>query len=117
MEHSLTQPVKRLRDFVATLFWRLMLGGYFVLLAAIIWFIKSSYLPALWLDPLFGLYSLCVTFYLVSRFGLPLLSPPVPRGPDELRGVAVVTPAMNEQAAIETTLTSIFALDYPQRLL
>ena len=88
-----------------------------MLLAAIVWFIKSSYLPALWLDPLFGLYSLCVTVYLLSRFSLSLLYHPVRRGPDELPTVAVVIPAMNEQAAIETTLASIFALDYPQHLL
>ncbi len=88
-----------------------------MLLAAIIWFIKSSYLPALWLDPVFGLYSLCVTVYLVSRFSLSLLYHPTRRGPDELPTVAVVIPAMNEQTAIETTLASIFALDYPQHLL
>ena len=82
-----------------------------------IWFIKSSYLPALWLDPVFGIYSLCVTVYLLSRFSLSLLYRPVRRGPDELPTVAVVIPAMNEQAAIETTLASIFALDYPQHLL
>src|SRR6478609_9755015 len=117
MEHSLAQPVKRIGDLFASIFWRGMLGGYFLLLAGIVWFIKSSYLPALWLDPVFGLYSLCVTVYLLSRFSLSLLYHPVRRGPDELPTVAVVIPAMNEQAAIETTLTSIFALDYPQHLL
>ena len=66
---------------------------------------------------MFGLYSLCVTVYLLSRFSLSLLYRPVRRGPDELPTVAVVIPAMNEQAAIETTLASIFALDYPQHLL
>jgi hyaluronan synthase len=117
MEHSLTQPVKRVGDIVASIFWRSLLGGYFLLLAGIVWFIKSSYLPALWLDPLFGLYSLCVTVYLLSRFTLSLLYRPARRGPDELPSVAVVIPAMNEQTAIETTLTSIFALDYPHHLL
>ena len=97
--------------------WRSLLGGYFVLLAGIVWFIKSSYLPALWLDPLFGLYSLCVTVYLLSRFSLSLLYRPSRRGPGQLPTVAVVIPAMNEQTAIETTLASIFALDYPQHLL
>jgi hyaluronan synthase len=117
MEHPITHALTRIGDLVAGLFWRSLLGGYFLLLAGIVWFIKSSYLPALWLDPLFGLYSLCVTVYLVSRFSLSLLYHPVRRGPDELPSVAVVIPAMNEQAAIETTLTSIFALDYPQHLL
>ena len=117
MEHPLTQALTRIGDFFAGLCWRSLLGVYFLLLASIIWFIKSSYLPALWLDPVFGLYSLCVTVYLLSRFSLSLLYHPVRRGPDELPTVAVVIPAMNEQAAIETTLTSIFALDYPQHLL
>ena len=58
-----------------------------------------------------------MTVYLLSRFSLSLLYRPVRRGPDELPTVAVVIPAMNEQAAIETTLASIFALDYPQHLL
>ena len=44
-----------------------LLGGYFLLLAGIVWFIKSSYLPALWLDPVFGLYGLV-------RDGLPALA-------------------------------------------
>ena len=66
---------------------------------------------------MFGLYSLCVTVYLLSRFSLSLLYRPTRRGPDQLPTVAVVIPAMNEQAAIETTLASIFALDYPQHLL
>ena len=92
MEHSITQPVKRLGEILAGLTWRAMLGGYFFLLAAIVWFIKSSYLPALWLDPIFGFYSLCVTFYLLSRFRLSLLYAPVRRGPDELPTVAVVIP-------------------------
>ena len=58
----------RLGDILASIFWRTLLGGYFLLLAGIVWFIKSSYLPAIWLDPVFGLYSLCVTVYLLSRF-------------------------------------------------
>ena len=117
MEHSLAQPVKRIGDAFARSCWRGLLGGYFVLLAGIVWFIKSSYLPALWLDPVFGIYSLCVTVYLLSRFSLSLLYRPARRGPDQLPTVAVVIPAMNEQTAIETTLASIFALDYPQHLL
>ena len=76
MEHSLAQPVKRIGDMFASIFWRGLLGGYFFLLAGIVWFIKSSYLPALWLDPVFGLYSLCVTVYLLSRFSLSLLYRP-----------------------------------------
>ncbi len=69
--------VKRVADMLAGLCWRSLLGGYFLLLAGIVWFIKSSYLPALWLDPVFGLYSLCVTVYLLSRFSLSLLYRPV----------------------------------------
>ena len=84
MGHSLAQAVTRIASILSGLCWRSLLGGYFVLLAAIVWFIKSSYLPALWLDPLFGLYSLCVTVYLVSRFSLSLLYHPSRRGPDEL---------------------------------
>ena len=42
MEHSLAQLVKRLGDLLASLFWRSLLGGYFVLLAAIIWFMNFS---------------------------------------------------------------------------
>ena len=113
MEHPITQALTRIGDFFAGLCWRSLLGGYFLLLAGIVWFIKSSYLPALWLDPIFGLYSLCVTVYLLSRFSLSLLYRPARRGPDQLPTVAVVIPAMNEQTAIETTLASIFALDYP----
>ncbi len=109
--------MKRIGDVFASIFWRGLLGGYFFLLAGIVWFIKSSYLPALWLDPIFGIYSLCVTLYLLSRFSLSLLYRPARRGPDQLPSVAVVIPAMNEQTAIETTLASIFALDYPQHLL
>ena len=79
MEHPITQALTRIGDFFAGLCWRSLLGGYFLLLAGIVWFIKSSYLPALWLDPVFGLYSLCVTVYLLSRFSLSLLYHPVRR--------------------------------------
>ena len=31
----------RLGDILASIFWRTLLGGYFLLLAGIVWFIKS----------------------------------------------------------------------------
>ena len=94
MDHPLAQPLRRGGAFLASVAWRSVLGGYFLLLASTIWFIKSSYLPALWLDPVFGVYSLCVTVYLLSRFSLSLLYRPVRRGPDQLPTVAVVIPAI-----------------------
>ena len=97
-----TQPVKRLGDILAALIWRAMLGGYFLLLA-------GDRLVHQELVPARALARSGVRALQPLRDVLPALAlqplaalPPVRRGPDELPTVAVVIPAMNEQAAIET---------------
>ena len=77
---------------------------------------KGVYLPAFRREPLFAVYGLAVTIYLLSRFALSLHLPPV-AATGELPSVAIVVPAMNEEAGIGPTIDAAFAVDYPSELL
>jgi hyaluronan synthase len=114
--HGRTSTSRRITRLVAVGFWRVLIGSYFLLVIGFVYLTKSAFLPALWSDPVFGVYGLVVAIYLLSRFALSLFYRPV-RGDDPLPTVAIVIPSMNEQAAIEETIEAAFSVDFPPQLL
>jgi hyaluronan synthase len=104
-----------LRVLAATL-WRSVIGVYFLGVVGFVFLAKTAFLPSLFNDPVFGVYGLVVTAYLLSRFVMSVFYRPC-RADGPLPSVAIVIPAMNEQSAIERTIEAAFALDYPQDLI
>lgn len=96
--------------------WRTVILVYLLAVFGFVFVAKGAYLPVLWSDPVFGLYGLVVTAYLLSRFLLSLLYRPVREG-GPLPSITIVIPAMNEAAAIEETIEAAFSVDYPRELL
>ena len=86
-----------------------------VYLAAIVLAIiayKTAFIEVVTIDPVFGIYSVVVCGYILSRFFLSFVYRP---GHDQglEPEVAVVIPAFNEEEAIADTVHAILALDYP----
>jgi hypothetical protein len=96
---------------LATTLWRSMIGIYFLGVVGFVFLAKTAFLPSLFNDPVFGVYGLVVTVYLLSRFVMSVFYRPC-RANGPLPSVAIVIPAMNEQSAIERTIEAAFALDY-----
>lgn len=99
--------------------FRVLLAGYaLVALAAALW-LKGDALAALAQEPLLAGYGIAVTAYLLSRFALSAAYRPAPPlGPGEPRPrVAVVVPALNEEASIGATLEAALGLRWPRELL
>jgi hyaluronan synthase len=91
-------------------------GTYLLLLVGGIIAYKAAFAGQIRLDPVFGVYGLVVTTYILSRFGLSLAYRE-PRDAGLRPAVAVVVPAFNEEAAIADSIRSVLALDYPPELL
>jgi hyaluronan synthase len=103
------------RVFAATV-WRSMIGVYFLGVVGFVFLAKTAFLPSLFNDPVFGVYGMIVTAYLLSRFVMSVFYRPC-RADGPLPSVAIVIPAMNEQSAIERTIEAAFALNYPADLI
>jgi hyaluronan synthase len=110
---SATRAARTTSTLIASAIWRLSLACYMVMVCAFVITTKSAFLPAIWHDPVFGVYGMCVTIYLLSRFALSLCYR-VKRGePESWPSVCIVIPAMNEERGIVPTIEAAFALDYP----
>ena len=115
-----TFPASRLRGLAVHALRAVWLGAvavYFLALLGFVIVIKGVYLPAFWQDPVFGIYGIVVTTYLLSRFVLSLLYRTVREQRGPLPTIAIVIPAMNEEDAVEVTIDAAFDVDYPQELL
>jgi hyaluronan synthase len=66
-------------------------------------------------DPWFGVYSVVVCAFIMSRFLFSLFYRPAPDPPgDALEPtIAVVMPAFNEEDAVAASITSLLTVDYP----
>ena len=113
MGDAVPQRLTRLLRLGGRGLFRVVIGTYLLAVAGFVYETKSAFMPALFTDPVFGIYGLIVTTYLLSRFAMSVFYRPC-RAEIELPTVAIVIPAMNEQAAIEETIEAAFALDYPQ---
>jgi hyaluronan synthase len=73
---------------------------------------KTEFIEVMFSNLFFGIYSTCVSVYILSRFALSLFYRSSPDAGIEPR-VAIVMPAFNEQDAIAASLRSLLELDYP----
>ncbi len=85
------------------------------LIAAVIAY-KAEFIQVMFSNLFFGLYSTCVTTYILSRFLFSLFYRSKPDAGIEPH-VAIVMPGFNEQDAIAASLTSLLQLSYPHEKL
>ena len=85
---------------------------YLVWLIAAVMAYKTEFVQLMFTNLFFGIYSTCVTVYILSRFLFSLFYRSKPDAGIE-PCVAIVMPAFNEQEAIATSLRSLLALEYP----
>jgi hyaluronan synthase len=91
---------------------RLGAGAYLLaLLGAIIAF-KAAFVESLSSDLFFGVYSIVVCSYILSRFAFSAFYRPS-KDHGLQPHVAIVMPAFNEEGVIAQSLESLLALDYP----
>jgi hyaluronan synthase len=81
------------------------------LIAAVVAY-KAEFVQAMFSNLFFGIYSTCVTTYILSRFLFSLFYRSKPDAGIEPH-VAIVMPGFNEQEAIAASLTSLLKLRYP----
>ncbi len=73
---------------------------------------KAAFIGLTFSNPYFGVYSVCVTTYILSRFVLSLFYR-CSRDAGIEPAIAIVMPAFNEQQAIGDSLRALLALEYP----
>ena len=86
-----------------------------VIVVAIVLY-KATFVEVVVTDPVFGVYSIVVCAYILSRFGFSLLYHPRAGRIERLETeptVAIVMPAFNEERAIAASVRSLLAVDYP----
>lgn len=96
-----------------------LLNGWavFLLLIYLVLAVKIVTLGTLADGPIFGMYSLVVTTYILSRFVLSYLHVcPVP-DPTYTPSVAFIIPCKNEEANIQRTMLNLLAVGYPRHLM
>ena len=99
------------RGAVHVLLRSLALAYLLVIVAGIVVY-KAAFWRMVFVDPVFELYGLIVSSYIISRFGLSLFYRPAKDAGLEPH-VAIVMPAFNEQDAIADSIRSLLALEYP----
>jgi hyaluronan synthase len=77
---------------------------------------KAVFIDLMFSNVYFGVYSVCVTTYILSRFLFSLFYRSKPDAGIE-PPIAIVMPGFNEQDAIAASLRSLLALDYPREKL
>lgn len=77
---------------------------------------KAVFIDLMFSNVYFGVYSVCVTTYILSRFLFSLFYRAKPDAGIE-PPIAIVMPGFNEQDAIASSLRSLLALEYPREKL
>ena len=77
---------------------------------------KAVFIDLMFSNVYFGVYSVCVTTYILSRFVFSLFYRSKPDAGIE-PPIAIVMPGFNEQDAIAASLRSLLALEYPREKL
>jgi hyaluronan synthase len=77
---------------------------------------KAVFIDLMFSNVYFGVYSVCVTTYILSRFLFSLFYRSKPDAGIE-PPIAIVMPGFNEQDAIASSLRSLLALEYPREKL
>ena len=73
---------------------------------------KAAFISLMFSNPFFGVYSVCVASYILSRFALSLFYRSMPDAGIEPQ-VAIVMPGFNKGEAIAASLRSLLVLEYP----
>ena len=95
---------------------KIVAGIYLVGLIVAVMAYKAAFIGLMFSNPFFGVYSVCVAAYILSRFIFSLFyrsRPYVGHEPE----IAIVMPGFNEEDAIASSLRSLLAVDYPQEKL
>ena len=94
-------------------------GIYLVMIVFAVLAYKTAFVEVVIDDPMFGVYSVVVCAFIMSRFFFSLFYRPAPlpqgRGPEPT--VAVVMPAFNEEEAVAASIRSLLTVDYPDEKL
>jgi hyaluronan synthase len=85
---------------------------YLVALIVSVMAYKAAFLDLMFANVFFGVYSVCVASYIISRFVLSLFYRSFGAGGQEPR-IAIVMPGFNEEEAIGRSLSALLALEYP----
>lgn len=95
------------------------LGPWFVFFFSIyvILMLKVITFHSLYDEIFFGIYSLLITTYILSRFIFAYLKKPVPYNPAYQPSVSIVVPAKNEEENIATTIKRFGTINYPREKL
>lgn len=97
---------------------RAVCAMYLVTIVAAVIAYKTVFIEMVVGDPYFGVYSVVVCVYILSRFGFSLFYHPAPDPPEPLEPtIAIVMPAFNEEDAVAASIRSLLAADYPARKL
>ncbi len=93
---------------------RAVCAMYLVTIVAAVIAYKTIFIEMVVGDPYFGVYSVVVCVFILSRFGFSLFYHPAPDPSFPLEPtVAVVMPAFNEEDAVAMSIRSLLAVDYP----
>jgi len=85
---------------------------YLVALIASVMAYKAAFIDLMFSNVFFGVYSVCVASYIISRFVLSLFYRSAREAGQE-PNIAIVMPGYNEQEAIGRSLSALLELDYP----
>jgi len=97
---------------------RLVCAIYLTLIVIAVIAYKSLFIEVVVADPFFGIYSVVVCVFILSRFLFSLFYRPAPDPEQPLEPtVAVVMPAFNEEEAVANSIRSLLAVDYPREKL
>jgi hyaluronan synthase len=89
---------------------------YLVVLIVAVMAYKAAFVGLMFSNVFFGVYSVCVASYILSRFLFSLFYRSKPDAGIE-PPIAIVMPSFNEQEAIGDSLRSLLALEYPREKL
>lgn len=85
---------------------------YLVALIVSVMAYKAAFIDLMFSNVFFGVYSVCVAGYIISRFVLSLFYRSCKETGQEPR-IAIVMPGFNEEEAIGQSLSALLKLDYP----
>jgi hyaluronan synthase len=94
---------------------RAVCAVYLVLIVTAVLAYKSVFIEVVVQDPWFGVYSVVVCAFIMSRFLFSLFyrPAPMPEGAPLEPTIAIVMPAFNEEDAVGDSIQSLLAVDYP----
>jgi hyaluronan synthase len=113
---SLRLLPQRLRPSLFNFVLQAVCGLYIGVIVLAIVAYKATFAEVVLTDPVFGIYSVVVCAYILSRFLFSLFYRPRAERSTRLENeptVAIVMPAFNEEDAIARSIHALLAVDYP----